>query len=150
MDKTSTQSYVVSTHVVMPGDTNFHGTLFGGKLASWFDVCAAISAQRHCEESVVTASIDRIDFIGPVKLGDVVEIEAWPTYVGHKSIEVTTEANVLGQKGGRTKVASAFLTFVRHDRSPIDVPLVAVCGGDYEMIEEGRKRYLLRKAQRAN
>lgn len=133
----------------MPGDTNFHGTLFGGKLAAWLDVTAAICAQRHCGEPVVTASIDKIDFITPVWTGNVVELQAIPTYVGHRSIEVTVSA-YREVDGDSELVAKAHLTFVTHSKKPIFYGLDASIPEDAEMIEEGHKRYLLRKAQRAN
>lgn len=76
-----------TTHIVMPSDTNHHGTLFGGMLAQWIDICAALSAQK-CAGSVVTASIDNLVFKNPVKLGDVVTLRSAVNRVWDTSMEV--------------------------------------------------------------
>ena len=64
------------TEIVLPNDTNVFGNLMGGRLMYWMDIAAAISAQKHCNAPVVTASVDNISFENPVKLGNVVHIEA--------------------------------------------------------------------------
>ena len=64
------------TEIVLPNDTNVFGNLMGGRLMYWMDIAAAISAQKHCNATVVTASVDNISFEYPIKLGNVVHIEA--------------------------------------------------------------------------
>jgi acyl-CoA hydrolase len=75
------------TELVMPGDTNHLGTCFGGKIMSWIDLCAAIAAQRLVG-TVVTASVDSIEFKKSIKVGDVVTIQASVNAVWNTSLEV--------------------------------------------------------------
>lgn len=149
MDKPSGRSRVVSTHKLMPEDINFYGTLFGGKLFSWFDMCAGIAAERHCEEKVLTVAVDEFKFIDVAGIGAVVEVEAYPSFVGKSSIEITVMAHVVNELDNRM-IASAFFTFATMERRSIAHKLISVCGGDDEMIREGERRYLQRKAQRTN
>src|SRR3989338_2773687 len=79
---------VEMTQVVMPQYTNSIGTVFGGQIMSWLDVCAAVSAQRHARSPVVTASIDSVNFIEPVKQGQVVILKSQVNAVFHSSMEV--------------------------------------------------------------
>ena len=67
---------------MLPGLTNVHGTVFGGILTQWIDIAAGISAARHAKGPVVTASMDRLHFMTPVHLGEVVTIEAQVNYAG--------------------------------------------------------------------
>jgi acyl-CoA hydrolase len=75
------------TELVMPGDANHLGTCFGGKIMSWIDLCAAIAAQRLVG-TVVTASVDGIEFKKPIKVGDVITIKASVNAVWKTSMEV--------------------------------------------------------------
>src|ERR1700741_3350928 len=74
--KRSADSMIVMTELVLPNDTNTHGNLMGGRLMYWMDIAAALSAMKHCAVPVVTASVDNISFEAPIKLGNVVHIEA--------------------------------------------------------------------------
>jgi acyl-CoA hydrolase len=76
------------TELVLPNDTNLHGNLMGGRLMYWMDIAAAMSAQRHCNGPVVTASVDNISFENPIKLGNVVHIEAKVSRAFNSSMEV--------------------------------------------------------------
>jgi acyl-CoA hydrolase len=68
-EKTVSASEVVMTQLVLPSHTNALDTIFGGVIMSWIDICGAIAAQRHSQKSVVTASIDELNFVAPVKKG---------------------------------------------------------------------------------
>ncbi|MEX2103793.1 MAG: hotdog domain-containing protein, partial [Bacilli bacterium] len=70
------ESRVIKASIVLPPDTNNHGNIFGGKVMSYIDDVAAISAMRHSRKNVVTASTDSVDFLGPVKLGLSVCLES--------------------------------------------------------------------------
>ena len=59
------------TWIVMPGQCNSLGTVFGGQVMAWIDVCAAVAAQRFCRGNVVTASMDSMSFTGPIQLGQI-------------------------------------------------------------------------------
>ena len=88
MDKTSIESLVVMTELVLPNDTNTFGNLMGGRLMYWMDIAAALAAMKHCGSSVVTASVDNISFNSPIKLGNVVHIKAKVTRSFNSSMEV--------------------------------------------------------------
>lgn len=123
--KRCSESRCVKTSHVLPTDTNNHNTLFGGKLMSYIDDIASISAMRHCRQEVVTASIDSVDFLHPIKPGDSVCLESFVTYTGRSSMEVFVKViaeNLL--TGARKIAATSFLTFVALDENmkPIPVP----------------------------
>lgn len=123
---TPTASRCVMTQIVMPTHTNgAAGVMFGGVMMQWIDVCAGVAAMRHCGGRVVTASIDRLDFLHPVRVGDVVVLEAQVNYAGRTSLEVgchvETEDMVTRTRRSTTK---AYLTFVSVDDggAPRQVP----------------------------
>lgn len=125
--KPCANSLTVKTSHVLPPDANSYGTLFGGKLMAHIDDVAAISAVRHARKNVVTASMDSLDFIAPVKVGDSICIEAFVTWTHNTSMEVfvkaVTEDLITGE---RMVCTTAFLTFVavNEDGRPIPVPQV--------------------------
>ncbi len=88
MDKKASESVVVMTELVLPNDTNNFGNLMGGRLMYWMDIAAALSAMKHCAAPVVTASVDNISFETPIKIGNVVHIEATVTRSFNSSMEV--------------------------------------------------------------
>lgn len=115
--------------IVMPTHTNgAGGVMFGGVIMQWIDVCAGVAAMRHAAGAVVTASIDRLDFLSPIKLGDVVVLQAQVNYAAHTSMEVGCRVET---EDPRTRVrrytTKAYLTFVAVDSDgrPRPVPLVA-------------------------
>src|SRR2546421_13102100 len=123
--KTVKESQHESSELMMPQDANNLGHIFGGVILSLMDKPAAISAFRHSRASVVTASIDRVDFREPIHLGDLVVMKASVNYVGRTSMEVgvRVEAEEL-LTGRRRHTNSCYLTFVAVDKKgrPIVVP----------------------------
>ncbi len=107
------------TQIVMPTHTNgVGGVLFGGTLVQWIDVCAAVAAMRHCAGSAVTASIDRLDFLVPIHVGDVVVLQAQVNYAGKTSMEVGCRVETEDLRSGeRRYTTKAYLTFVALDAS---------------------------------
>ena len=100
--KTAQQSKTIMTEIVLPNDTNTLNNLRGGKILHWMDIASAIAAGKHAEAIVVTVSVDQVSFDNPIKLGDVVTIEAVVTRVFKTSIE--THINVCSEKlSSRTK-----------------------------------------------
>lgn len=95
MEKKPKDSLVVMTELVLPNDTNTFGNLMGGRLMYWMDIAAALSALKHCSSPVVTASVDNISFESPIKLGNVVHIEAKITRAFNSSMEI--HLNVWGK-----------------------------------------------------
>jgi acyl-CoA hydrolase len=116
MDKKAVESLVVMTELVLPNDTNTFGNLMGGRLMYWMDIAAALAAMKHCNAPVVTASVDNISFESPIKLGNVVHIEAKITRTFNSSMEV--HLNVWGEdvlQQYRYKSNEAYYTFVSLD-----------------------------------
>lgn len=123
--KTVRESQHESSQLMMPQDANNLGHVFGGVVLSMMDKTAAIAALRHCRTSVVTASIDRVDFREPIHLGDLLVMKASVNYVGRTSMEVGVRVeaeNLL--TGKRRHTNSCYLTFVAVDRNgrPVEVP----------------------------
>ena len=86
--KLAADSLVVMTELVLPNDTNTFGNLMGGRLMYWMDIAAALAAMKHCGAPVVTASVDNISFESPIKLGNVVHIEAKVSRAFTTSMEI--------------------------------------------------------------
>ncbi len=123
--KNVSQSLTIKSELILPNDTNTHGTLMGGNLMRMVDLVGAICAQKHSNHVVVTASIDNVSFRNPVPLGDVVTLEAKVTRAFSTSMEVVV--NVFAENfttGTRKQTNQAFLTFVAldEDRNPATVP----------------------------
>jgi acyl-CoA hydrolase len=109
-------SYVEMTQVVMPQSTNALGTVFGGTVMSWIDICAAVCAQRHCRSNVVTASFDNVHFLHPIKHGHVVILQSQVNAVFSSSMEIGTIVIAENPQSGDRKIAiRAFSTFVALD-----------------------------------
>ncbi len=107
---------VETAQAVLPGYTNAMGTLFGGVVMQWIDVAAAIAAARHAGGPVVTASMDRLHFLRPVRVEEFVIVRAEVSFAAHTSMEV--EVEVLSENpwtGERAPATHAFLTFVALD-----------------------------------
>src|SRR5216110_1554283 len=86
--KKPSDSYTMMTEIVLPNDTNVFGNLMGGRLMYWMDIAAALSAQKHSNAPVVTASVDNISFENAIRLGNVVHIEAKVSRAFTSSMEV--------------------------------------------------------------
>lgn len=114
----------VKSAQVFPPDTNYYGTLFGGKLMAHIDDVASISATRFARNPTVTASTDSVDFIRPIKVGDTVTLKAMVTYTGRSSMEVFVRVTSENLVTGSEEVAAlSFLTFVAIDQNgkPVEV-----------------------------
>ena len=125
--KTAKESFIVMNELVLPNDTNTLNNLMGGRLLHWMDIAAAIAAQKHCNRIVVTASVDNVSFKQPIKLGDVISIEAKVTRAFHTSLEVRLDVwaeNI--PSGSRVKSNEAYYTFVAIDMSGNTIPVPEV------------------------
>ncbi len=121
----SQRTLAVATKLVLPNDTNTLGNLFGGSLLAWMDEIASISAHRHCKRVVVTASVNNVSFNLPIKLGDMVTLEAKVSRAFTSSMEVFVDVFVEHHlTGEKQKCNEAIYTFVAVDQmgSPINVP----------------------------
>ena len=113
------------TQLVLPNDTNQLGNLLGGRLMEWMDIAAAICAQRHCNRICVTAAVDELVFHQPIRIGEVVTLQASVNRAFATSMEVGVNVTAENQLTGRLKTANtAYLTFVAVDdrRQPVKVP----------------------------
>src|SRR5436309_4997320 len=150
--KTVKESQHESSELMMPEHANNLGHIFGGVILSMMDKTAAIAAFRHSRASVVTASIDRVDFREPIHLGDLVVMKASVNYVGRTSMEVgvRVEAEEL-LTGRRRHTNSCYLTFVAVDKKghPIEVPeLVPETPEEQRRYEAARERRARRLEER--
>lgn len=121
--KTPKESFTIMNELVLPNDTNPLNNLMGGRLLHWMDIAAAISAQKHCNNIVVTASVDNVSFKHPIKLGDVITIEAKVTRAFSTSMEVRLQVYAENiPSGTRVRSNEAFYTFVALDSNGKTVP----------------------------
>lgn len=114
---TPEQTRCVMTQIVMPMHTNgVAGVMFGGIMMQWIDVCAGVAAMRHASGAVLTASIDRLDFLSPVQVGEIVVLQAQVNYAGRTSMEVGCRVETEDMRTGtRSYVTKSYLTFVAVD-----------------------------------
>lgn len=104
------------TQIVLPTHTNNLGSAFGGQIAAWVDICGAVAAQRFCGGSVVTASMDQLHFLQPVREGMVVVLSGQVNQAWKTSLEVGVKVEAEDTRSGlRTHCCSAYLTFVALD-----------------------------------
>ncbi len=141
--KKSHESLTVMTELVLPNDTNLFENLMGGRLMYWMDIAAALSAQKHCNAPVVTASVDNISFENPIKLGNVVHIEAKVTRAFTSSMEI--HLKVWGEDAiqqFKYKSNEAYYTFVALDpnRKPRPVPQLIPETEEEKRLYEGALR----------
>ena len=150
--RTVADSRTTVVRLMIPTDANFTGNVFGGQILAELDRVAYVVAGRHCLQNCVTASIDRVDFLAPVHVGDLVEWLAELTYVGRTSMEVWVQVNAEPLQGGsRRKVGEAFLTMVALDAGgrPAPVPaLNLVSGEERRRFAEGQARAETRRKVR--
>jgi acyl-CoA hydrolase len=120
-------SAVEMTELVLPQHTNALGSVFGGTVMAWIDIAAAISAMKHSRSQVVTASIDALHFIAPVRLGHVISLHACVNATGSTSMEVGVRVDSEDPRTGvKTHTATAYVTFVALDEKgqPQKVPVL--------------------------
>jgi uncharacterized protein (TIGR00369 family) len=136
--KRPSESAVETRYIVMPEHTNQYGTAFGGVLLSWIDIAAAMVAERHSGHNVVTASIDRTEFLKPIYVGDHVLLKASVNYVGRTSMEIGVKVLVENPfKNSTFQATKAYCTFVglNDNNKPRELP------GIDPQSEEEKRRY---------
>ena len=139
----ASENLTIMTELVLPNDTNVFGNLMGGRLMYWMDIAAALSAQKHCNSAVVTASVDNISFENPIKLGNVVHIQAKISRAFNTSMEI--HLKVWGEdlkKQHKYKSNEAYFTFVAldSDNKPIPVPELITETEEEKKLYEGALR----------
>jgi len=143
------------TQIVMPMHTNgAAGVMFGGIMMQWIDVCAGVAAMRHAGGAVLTAAIDRLDFLSPVQVGEIVVLQAMVNYVARTSMEVGCRVDTEDMRARtRRYVTKAYLTFVAVDERgrPRPLPPLSLASDDdirRHTAAEARRRDRLRAAGR--
>jgi len=136
MDETATlvDSYTEMTELLLLNDTNNLGRALGGVVLHWMDICGAIAAMRFSNRQCVTASMEHVDFISPIDIGEVVVVEAYVFNVGRTSIDVKVDVRAENPVEGTDRpTTSSFFTFVALDDEgvPTDVPEL-VCPSEAE------------------
>jgi acyl-CoA hydrolase len=114
--KRPSDSETSMTELVIPNDANILGNVLGGKVMHWIDLAAATAAHRHCNSICVTASLDRLSFLNPIKLGHLAHLKARVVCVGNTSIVVKVDVHSENMDTNEIKQTSeAYLTFVSLD-----------------------------------
>lgn len=150
--KTPSESQTTLTDLILPAQANHHGTAFGGEVMSYVDRVASISASRHASAPVVTASFDSLDFLAPIRVGEVIHLRAVVTWTGRTSME--TQVIVEGENmysGKRSVTGICFLTYVAVDENgrPIPVPPIEPeTEAERLQYERGSERAAQRKKRR--
>lgn len=146
--KFAKDSIVIMTELVLPNDTNTLNNMMGGRMMHLMDIVSAISAQKHSNRVVVTASVDNVSFSHPIKLGNVVTLQAKVTRSFNSSMEVYIEVFSEDlQSNQKIKSNEAFFTFVAVDQigNPIDVPeLIPETPEEVDFFEKALTRRQLR------
>lgn len=146
--KKANESFTMMTEIVLPNDTNTFGNLMGGRLMYWMDIAAAIAAQKHSNSPVVTASVDNISFQNPIKLGNVVHIEAKVSRSFNTSMEIHIKVwgeDILQKYKYRSN--EAYYTFVALDpnsRPRTVEPLIPETEEETNLYEGALRRRQLR------
>jgi acyl-CoA hydrolase len=146
------ESQVITTQLVLPNDTNSLGNLLGGTLMHWIDIVGAIAAQRHAGRICVTASVDELVFHHPIRLGEVVTLQASVNRAFSTSMEVGVHVTAHGLVGLPTRSANtAYLTFVAIDDTgrPTPVPpVIPDTEDEHRRYSEAEKRRAARLSRR--
>jgi acyl-CoA hydrolase len=139
--------------IVLPNDANPLGALLGGRLMHWIDLAGAMAAHRHSRNYVVTASIDHLDFLVPVRVGDLAILRSSVNRVFHTSMEVGVKVWVENYIADNCQhVSSAYLTYVAVDREGRHLavpPVVPETEEQQRRYEDAGRRRELRRAELA-
>ena len=127
MDDTATlaESHTEMTELLLPNDTNNLERALGGAVLHWMDICGAVASMRFSNRQVVTASMDHVDFIAPIDLGEVAIVEGYVFNTGRTSLDVKVDVVAENPRTDeRHQTTTSFFTFVAldDDGSPTPVP----------------------------
>ena len=141
--KKAADSFTIMNELVLPNDTNIFGNLMGGRLMYWMDIAAGMAAGKHCNAPAMTASVDNLSFKNPIKLGNIVHIQAKVSRAFNTSMEI--HLKVWGedlQQQYRYESNEAYFTFVALDpnRKPRPVPALIPETEDEQKVFDGALR----------
>jgi len=138
--------------IVLPNDANPLAALLGGRLMHWIDLAGAMAAHRHSRNYVVTASVDHIDFLVPVRVGDLVILRSSVNRVFHTSMEVGVKVFVENYISDTANhVGSAYLTFVAIDKEGNRLkvaPVIPETDEQRRRYDDAGRRREIRRAER--
>lgn len=139
--------------IVLPNDANPLNALLGGRLMHWIDLAGAMAAHRHSRQWVVTASVDHMDFLVPVRVGDLVILRSSVNRAFRTSMEVGVKVWVENYRSEQNQhVSSAYLTFVAIDgagnRLPVP-PVIPETAEEERRYEDAARRREIRRAEAA-
>lgn len=146
--KKPSDSFTIMNELVLPNDTNTFGNLMGGRLMYWMDIAAGMAAGKHCNAPSMTASVDNLSFKTPIKLGNIVHIQAKVTRAFNTSMEI--HLKVWGEDSlhqYRYESNEAYFTFVALDPNgkPRPVPaLIPETEDDQKLYDGALRRRQLR------
>ena len=150
--KTIKNSNVVMHELVLPNDTNVLGNVHGGRVMCLMDICAAMSAYKHARMPVVTASVDRLDFLAPAKKGDILKLQSSVNYAHTTSMEIGVRIDAEDPfTGDVMHTATAYLTFVAIDdkNKPTKIPkIIPETDDEKRRYERAKERHLTRRKER--
>ena len=143
-EKRVAESKTVMTELIMPNDTNPLGNLMGGNLMRWMDIAAGICAAKHCQLHAVTASVDHLSFQSPIKIGDVITVNASVTRAFNTSVEIYIEVFANTMLGENVRKSNhAYFTFVAIDsetQKPCPIPKVIPLSSEEQKLYDGASR----------
>jgi acyl-CoA hydrolase len=146
--KKAIESFTIMNELVLPNDTNTFGNLMGGRLMYWMDIAAGIAAGKHCNTPSMTVSVDNISFKNPIKLGNVVHIEAFVCRAFNTSMEIYLKVwgeDLLHQY--KYESNEAFFTFVALDpngKPRLVPPVIPVTESEIKLFDGSLRRRQLR------
>jgi acyl-CoA hydrolase len=118
--KRPSESEIIMTELAIPNDANILGNVLGGRVMHWIDLAAATAAHRHCRALCVTAAIEGLSFLNPIKVGHLAHLKARVAYVGKTSMVVKVEVHSEDMDTGeKKKTSEAYLTFVCLDNNGV-------------------------------
>jgi acyl-CoA hydrolase len=148
--KTVSASLTILTHFLLPEDANPAGNIHGGVIMKHIDSAAGVAAFRHARRNVVTASIDRLNFIHPAYVGNLLILKASVNLAGRTSMEVGVRAETENLLTGEIRhVASAYLTFVALDEAGHPTPIPALVAETENQIRRHRMAQARRRSRLA-
>ncbi len=149
LEKSPRESYSEISRLMLPPDANPMGNVFGGTILKMIDEIGGIVAVRHCRKNVVTASIEHMDFLYPVHIGNLVKLKARLNFVGRSSMEVGVEVyaeDLFKDEIHYTGKAIITLVAIGEDGKPTEVPKLKLENEeDRKLFKEGKRRYEERK-----
>ncbi len=142
-ERKASESFTVMNEIVLPNDTNTFGNLMGGRLMYWMDIAGAMASSKHCNSPCMTASVDNLSFKNPIKIGNIVHIEAQVSRAFNTSMEV--HMRVWGEDSlhqYKYESNEAYFTFVALDPNgkPRKVPQLIPETEEEKLLYEGALR----------